>query len=177
MPVTPYQWLTAVRDAALEICEASTTVEKPDTVEIGDMQTAGLPKNLCGALFIDGGVMYETGDRFPDRLQQSQSVAAFRGCPPGVALPITLRYLHCVPAPNSGPTGTRPPTEWRDEYSAMLWNFAWEMWEGIGCNIKPWKRRYGPIVRGQLTPLPRNASHSGFTITLTASLRSCEECS
>lgn len=173
MSVTPYKWLQLVRDCGVATLEASEWVDAPERVEIGDMKSTNGSAGNCGALYIDGGAIFETGERFPERLSPTTAAAAFKGCAPGQALPITVRYMHCVPV-FGGSDGSAPTVEQRDKFSEILWSVAWEMWDGYACCIKDWKRRYGSIVRGQLTPLARQGGISGFEISLTASLRTCD---
>lgn len=171
--MTPYRWLELVRDCALETLDASEWVDVPTTVEIGDMKSTNGSATNCGALYIDGGALFETGERFPDRISPATAAATFKGCAPGVAFPITMRYMHCVPV-FGGPNGEAPTGDQRDKFSEILWSVAWEMWEGYACCIKEWKRRYGTILRHQMTPLPRQGGISGFEISFTAALRTCD---
>ena len=175
MAITPYQWMELVRDCALATLDASPRVDPPAVVEIGDMKTTNGSAGNCGALYVDGGALFEVGERFPDRISPSTSVAAFKGCAPGVAFPMTVRYMHCVPVFGDR-DGSAPTSEQRAEFAELLWETAWDVWDGYACCIRDWKRTYGSIIRHQLTPLPRQGGISGFEISFTAALSTCATC-
>lgn len=171
--LTPWRWLTAVRDCVVGMDHWAEVDRMPGLVSFGNPH-ADLHRCDCtGAVAISAGQLIYVGDNFPDQAPQTRTLS--RDDLNRWAVPVTVEFARCIPTLDN--TGRAPTVDDENASAETLHLDAWALWRALLCCAEDWRRTIGKVSVGGLSPIQRPIGPcGGFSVALTCQVKWCEEC-